>query len=89
MILRPTRAAWAASIFLLPVSHILALDPRRLKRKAIIKASTAVATRTSRRVKAEEFNHNRAFGKREMEQLKVGPKGETSGSERVKAHRGH
>jgi hypothetical protein len=31
----------------------LALEPRRLKRKVIIKARTAVATRTSRRVKAD------------------------------------
>ena len=29
------------------------------------------------------FQHNRAFGKRETEKPKVGPKGELSGSERV------
>ena len=34
------------------------------------------------------FHHNRAFGKCEIEQPKVGPKGETSGSERVKEHGG-
>ena len=35
------------------------------------------------------FNHNRALGKSEIEQPKVGPKGEPSGSERVKGHRVH
>ena len=34
------------------------------------------------------INHNRKGGGFEMEQPKVGPKGEPSGSERVKGHRG-
>ena len=34
------------------------------------------------------FHHNRAFGKCEIEQPKVGQQGETSGSERVKEHGG-
>jgi hypothetical protein len=32
------------------------------------------------------INHNRKGGAFEIEQPKVGPKGETSGSERVKGH---
>jgi hypothetical protein len=34
-----------------------------------------------------KFNHNRKGGAFEIEQPKVGPKGEPSGSERVKEHR--
>jgi hypothetical protein len=37
----------------------------------------------------KSFNHNRKGGAFEIEQPKVGPKGETSGSERVKGHREH
>ena len=35
------------------------------------------------------INHNRKGGAFEIEQTKVGPKGETSGSERVKGHGEH
>ena len=35
------------------------------------------------------INHNRKGGAFEIEQPKVGPKGEPSGSERVKGHREH
>ena len=35
------------------------------------------------------IDHNRKGGTFEIEQPKVGPKGESSGSERVKAHREH
>jgi hypothetical protein len=35
------------------------------------------------------IKHNRKGGAFEIEQPKVGPKGEPSGSERVKAHREH
>ncbi len=35
------------------------------------------------------INHNRKGGAFEIEQPKVGPKGEPSGSERVKEHREH
>jgi hypothetical protein len=35
------------------------------------------------------IDHNRKGGTFEIEQPKVGPKGESIGSERVKAHRGH
>jgi hypothetical protein len=35
------------------------------------------------------INHNRKGGAFEIEQPKVGPKGELSGSERVKEHREH
>ena len=36
-----------------------------------------------------KINHNRKGGAFEIEQPKVGPKGEMSGSERVKEHGGH
>jgi hypothetical protein len=35
------------------------------------------------------IDHNRKGGAFEIEQPKVGPEGELSGGERVKAHRGH
>jgi hypothetical protein len=37
----------------------------------------------------KRFDHNRKGGAFEIEQPKVGPKGETSGSERVKGHGEH
>jgi hypothetical protein len=37
----------------------------------------------------KRFDHNRKGGTFEIEQPKVGPKGEPSGSERVKGHREH
>jgi hypothetical protein len=37
--------------------------------------------------KFSKINHNRKGGAFEIEQPKVGPKGEPSGSERVKGHR--
>ena len=40
-------------------------------------------------VLTSRINHNRKSGAFEIEQSKVGPKGEPSGSERVKEHREH
>ena len=40
-------------------------------------------------VLTSRINHNRKSGAFEIEQPKVGPKGEPSGSERVKEHREH
>ena len=37
----------------------------------------------------EKLTTTERRGRREVEQPKVGPKGEMSGSERVKEHRGH
>ena len=51
--------------------------------------TSAAKRRLREKLQNHLFNHNRKGGAFEMEQPKVGPKGEPSGTERIKGHGEH
>jgi hypothetical protein len=50
---------------------------------------SATAVRNRFQTQLQGIDHNRKGGAFEIEQPKVGPKGEPSGNERIKGHREH